>query len=318
MSLLAGFASILAIVSVLTSLFGYGVVTGLAHSFGHGQETVFNSGFDLITMVWPGVVMILTSLEKVLSLDLLIQVWDQTRVPILAVGCIVFLVTLAVLSFRSKMANTVAIGASVKEFFNKKRPLLNSAAWAVLSAILSMAITFFLQVLGAASVMVLFVLAVYVPSLGFVSGNAYVDRYVVAPSQCAPPSGRALRLKQQAERASRSESKESLAECVIISSLDPTKPFFRVGRTVLSSSSAMLVWNADSGQAHRTPLAGMDVTSIDETMFKQMSKLLARYPAACLSLRGDAGALILRPEKATVEMCKKAAASLEQSFSTTY
>lgn len=303
-SWLARVAAAVTVASVLTSLFGYGVVTGMAHSFGHDQVTLISSGFDLITMVWPGVFVLLTSLNKVLSVDLLIEAWNQIWVTEVVVGIAVFLAVFGLFWLRLKPTNALTLQDSLKASFGKNRTMARSLGWAMLASAMSVGVAFLFQALAAVSVVILFVLAVYVPSLGVVTGDAYVEKYVVAPKQCATPSNRAARLARLALENSKSKGEGGGAECVFISSLDPSKPFFRVGRSVIASSSALLLWNTESGRTHRVPLAGMGVSSIDEADFQQMHKLLAQYPASCLSLRGDGGGLMLKSEKAGAEPCK--------------
>lgn len=304
-SLLAGFVSIFAIVSVLTSLFGYGVVAGITHRFSHSQETLINSGFDLITMVWPGVLMIVTSLSEVLSFDLLIEVWKQTQGTMLAVVTIVFLAILGMFWLRpTNFANSLILRDRVKALIERKKTIIGSIGLALLGSILSLGTTFLFLIIGAFSIIVLFVLAIYIPILGYVSGAGYAQKFIVEPKLCATPSNRTTRLTLSATTHSRSKDENGRATCVLVSSIDPSKPFFRVGRTVLSSSSSIILWDPDSGSAYRTPLANMDISSIDENGFQQMSHLLARYPASCLSLSGDGRKLVLKHENIAADQCK--------------
>lgn len=303
-SLLVQFTSAAAVVSIIASLIGYGVVMGISHTFGHSHETLINSGLDLISMVWPSVLMIATSLDKIWSFDLLAEVWKQAKFTMLAVGIIVFFAILISIWLRQRFPNQIWKDR-IKAHFNKKKNFASSIFIAALGSIMSMTAIFSLQVIGVFSIITFFVFLCLPPTMGYLSGVAYAQEYIINPQQCATPPNRTKKIAaSSAKRTDGDKDKNLGAECILISSLDPSKPFFRVGRTALSSSNAILLWNPDTGIAHRTPLAGMDVNSIDESEFQQISKLLELHPFSCLSLTGDGRRLAVNPAKVTKNQCK--------------
>ncbi|ACY34476.1 hypothetical protein [Comamonas thiooxydans] len=303
-SLLVQFTSAAAVASIIASLIGYGVVMGISHTFGHSHETLINSGLDLITMVWPSVLMIATSLDKIWSFDLFAEVWKQAKFTMLAVGIIVFFAILISIWLRQRFPNQIWKDR-IKAHLNKRKNFFSSIFIAVIGSIMSMTVIFFLQVIGIFSIITLFVFLCLPPTMGYLSGVAYAQKYIIEPQHCATPPNRTKKITINSTKRTDSDKEKNLgAECILISSLDPSKPFFRVGRTVLSSSNAILLWNPDSGIAHRTPLAGMDVNSIDENEFQQISKLLELYPFSCLSLTGDGRRLAVKPVNGTKNQCK--------------
>ena len=304
-------ASSFAVLSAIVSLVGYGVISGMVLTFGHSQDTLINSGFDLITMVWPAVFVFITSLNSVLSFDLLISLWEKGKVTVCAFAATIFLLQVVLLWLRPWQVDASAFRQKLRGFSTKKRSFFASVCLAAPGAVLFGAGFFAIQVTGAFIAISLLCLAIFFPSLGYVSGAAYTQKYVVEPKRCASASGRTTRLERDTPK-SKNQMQEYGADCVLVHSLDPSKPFFRAGRTVLSSSSFILIWDSESGGAHRIPLSGMGVSSIGEESFQQMHQLLANYSSSCLSLTGDGEALVRRIDQVANDACKLGQRSRER------
>ncbi|MDR2336194.1 MAG: hypothetical protein LBE61_22235 [Burkholderiaceae bacterium] len=302
-SVLAHWVSAAALMSILISVIGYGVVMGIAHSFGQNHESMISSGLDLITMVWPAALMVAMSLGKFLSIDAFWELIRQTYVIPCTAAAIVFFLLIARLS---KVNSFISWQQRVRTWINSKDTFTKSVTVAATGSLLVGGLSWLALVLGAVFIWAILTLLLYLPLLGYFMGVAYVNQNVVQPMQCATPSNRAVRVTPRSnERSRENEGDDVQAACVLISSLDSGKPFFRVGRTVLSSSSAMLLWNPQTGKAYRTPLIGMEVSSVDEAEFQHVSKLLAQYPMSCLQFVGDARRLVLKTTGVAREQCKR-------------
>ncbi|UBB19377.1 hypothetical protein [Comamonas odontotermitis] len=302
-SWLAQWVSAAALMSILISVVGYGAVMGVAHRFGQNHETMISSGLDLITMVWPAVLMVAVSLGKFLSTDVFWDIFRQTFVIPCATAAVVFCLLIARLP---EVTRFIRWSQRARAWINPKNSFAKSVTLAATGSVLAGFLSGVALFLGAVFIWAILTLLLYLPLLGYFMGISYVDKNVVQPTQCETPSNRTVRMTLRDKGRNRDDEGDVVqAECVLISSLDAGKPFFRVGRTVLSSSSAMLLWNPETGNSYRTPLVGMEVSSVGEADFQQISELLAQYPTSCLQLVGDARRLVLKTTGVTPEQCKR-------------
>jgi hypothetical protein len=307
MSWLTIAGSAIALVSVLASMFGYGVVFGIVQRFGQSQETFVNSPFDLVAMVWPGVLMFMTSLSRVLSWELVVVAYEQAKLPLMVLGAIVFIGMLAFMGLKQKYANPTAIITGVKKFFQSDRGLLRKAFLSLAASFAAMLAALAVQIFSAFAIVTLFVIAIYIPALGAVSGSAYVEKFVISPSECTPLVRQSTPISNSSrENESKREDKNvDSVSCVLINAVDPSKPFYRAGRLVLASSTAMLLWNAETGTVSRVPLAGMDVSSLSNEQLATANKLLAQYPADCLTMQAGSGSLVVKGGKSAADHCSR-------------
>jgi hypothetical protein len=143
------------------------------------------------------------------------------------------------------------------DFANRQLPWWRAVAHAAGGAI-------GFSILGTAA-QALFILAVWVvlilgilmlsvvPLIGYGAGKKYITDYVVMPSACSLPAARVDRL------SSVSRIEQSHASCVAICK---DGELAAQGRVILSTSSAVLLYDPDSGDAVRVPADGAVVKSI--------------------------------------------------------
>jgi len=283
-------AQVLAAVTACVSLFGFGVVLGTADAIGLDQGTVISGPFDLLTLVWPGVLMIL---DKFGQLDWA-PIFKQLGFEVQVVFAIVFVATLlfpwpkrlsaVARKSRSFIAARLQTPTDGKSFWQR---LWTAAFVAPVAAA------------GSASAILMAVLVVYsaiiilctLPFMGFGAGSNYVQKFVITPKHCTPMlnwNAQAARRASAAAsaapnaeaasrsaRASKSPAPPDAVRCVAAVSVDPTKPFLRTGRSVLSSSTLLLVWDPDTGEGHRVPIAAMEVSAVDEAGIERMKRAFA-------------------------------------------
>lgn len=96
-----------------------------------------------------------------------------------------------------------------------------------------------------------------IPTVGFVSGQAYFQKYVVEPNHCTPLHPK--RMSSDAKNLT-----EIAATCVLITSPDNEKQTEYYGRVVLSSSNYMLIYHPEIGLGERIPIANAVIRSIDD------------------------------------------------------
>lgn len=262
--------SIIALLSVSASLFGYGVVTGLAASVNLDQGSLLAGAFDLITLVWPGMLAIISGVNDLPWLKILREAMSGATGTSLAVGIVVFLVVIAV-RFKPLLIGARAAVASSFDQFRLRRSAPSSALLIAIGAAL-------IAFVGAMTISLLSTLTLFCvlmgltipPSFGYVSGQAFVQKAVIEPPVCAATQNRQQRMDrkteiQKAREAGKKTKPETTgAPCVLVTSIDPTKPFQRFGRSVVSSGSSILIWDPESGRGDRIPTATMMVSSIDE------------------------------------------------------
>lgn len=306
-SWLAVAGSTFALVSVLASMFGYGVVFGIAQRFGQSQETFFNSPFDLVSMVWPGVLMLMTSLSRVLSWELVFVAYEQAKWPLLVLGSVVFICMLAFMGLKRRDANSTAIITRVKNCFQGDRGLISSTLISLAASCAAMVAAMAVQVLSAFAIVALFVIAIYIPALGAVSGSAYIEKFVITPSECASLIHQSMPASNDPSKneSKRDNKKIDTVSCVLVNAVDPSKPFYKAGRLVLASANAILLWNPETGVSSRVPLAGMDVSSLSNEELKAANKLLAQYPADCLTIQAGGGSLAVKGGKSASDHCSR-------------
>jgi len=284
-------AQVLAAVTASVSLFGFGVVLGTADAIGLDQGTVISGPFDLLTLVWPGVLMILDKFGQLDWTPIFKQLGFEVQVvtAIVFVGMLLFpwpkRLHAATRKSRSFVAARLEMPADGKSFLQR----LGSAAFVAPVA-----------AVGSASAILVAVLVVYsgviflitLPFLGFGTGSNYVQKFVITPQHCTPMlnwSAQATRRAKLAalaassekeRRASKSPPSPDTARCVAAVSIDPTKSFLRTGRSVLSSSTLLLVWDADTGEGHRVPITAMEVSAVDEAGIERMKRAFAAATSA--------------------------------------
>lgn len=104
--------------------------------------------------------------------------------------------------------------------------------------------------------LVVLLMLIGAPLLGFQMGHAYILDYVVAPERCAAPRNQADLLKVLNADRKKEETRE--ATCVRVS----RDGLSTAGRVVISSTSAVVLFDPVSGKATREPIDSARVESI--------------------------------------------------------
>lgn len=232
-----------ALLALVFSLFGLGVVVGLATLFNLHPGMFVASAFDLLMACWAAILVGFNGLTQASFGRLIVSAYAQWW-PV-ALACSVAVLVYAIVKgrrfaswahWRARFAGWVAshptnlkertVGAALGVIFLWLWPAIAAlAGWAFMMLSLS--------------------LVTIVPLLGYGLGQAAGQAFVVKPEGCTVSRSRAQLLNKQ--------SAADGAACVVITGMDQGKPTTQQGRVILSTGSYVLLFDAASGIATRVP-----------------------------------------------------------------
>lgn len=134
-----------------------------------------------------------------------------------------------------------------------------SAVFMIASVVLPAALPWMIWagvIIVARLYLVVLLMLIGAPLVGFQMGYAYILDYVVSPERCAPPRSQADLLKVLNSDRKKEEPRD--ATCVRVS----RDGLSTVGRVVISSTSAVVLFDPISGKATREPIDSARVESI--------------------------------------------------------
>lgn len=273
----AGVASAVALPTVLASLFGYGVLMGIAMAVGLDHGSLINGPFDLLTLIWPGALMLMTTMGRGEFWQVLLHAIQSAFWVGVGLGVATLIAILAVRLLRHKQRGERAVGWA-RQHVKRGVSLWKLPILPVLVFLLTVLVTPVVQVLGAMAIVAVFVFAMTIPMLGYTTGQAFVHEMVLRPSVCASTPGFAAR--EQAKSREKSKQVQATApekdrgivavQCVALTSSDTSKPYLKAGRLVIATAHQALLWDPVSGRADLVPLAGMTMTTIDQATFESL------------------------------------------------
>ncbi|MDO4231836.1 MAG: hypothetical protein Q4D19_06865 [Lautropia sp.] len=244
----------LAIITVILTLFGYGIVFGLSTSVGMEPGMMASSPFDLLKNNWQGVFSLLEILRQTDYSSWLNQIWSQGVTIFFPLTALVLVsASREVIKQRwneRKQGKILArFSPDPKEWrYHTIAMFCLLAPW-VLSALALLVIVLCLYTS---------ILAItFIPSLGYTFGQSYARNYVIEPEHCAtvsPPQ------KTSNQKPPGEQAQAINATCVTVKSIDGK--FERSGRLVFSTPSNILLFDRKTGVAERIPLATMRVFRI--------------------------------------------------------
>lgn len=245
-------AGAIAFLALVFSLFGLGVIIGLATLF-HLHPGLFTaSTFDLLMACWAAILIGFSALTQVSIWHLICATYDQWLPVALVCSFVVAVyrilracVAPSAPGWWVELKNWRAVRPGSKE-----RESDGVAAWAVLILLwlwpAISAIAGWILMLLAASVVTI------IPMLGYSLGQAAGLNFVIKPDHCAISRNRAqVMAKQNSEGA----------VCVVITGRDADKSILHKGRVVLSTGTYVLLYDTASGVASRVVIGDKVVRS---------------------------------------------------------
>lgn len=263
----------LALVGAVVSLFGYGVVLGVSSAINIDHGSMLGGPFDLLSLVWPGVLMLVKAFDK-------IDLWaivGESICQALPVAVIAFLaVAFVSVLQRNKgwlpkidgnWVKSQVIPDGSEPICTTIRKAGNLAAWCFAVALSA-------PVAGLIIISALMLSLLMIPLIGYGVGQGYFAEYVLKPRHCAAVVPGSARLA-----GGKNASQETGATCAQVTTLDQTKSYVNYGRVVLSSSSYMLMYHKDSGVGERIPVAGLVIRSVDDEGIAKLQSEVAKKTA---------------------------------------
>jgi hypothetical protein len=239
---------LLTVLSTHMALLGYGVALAIESLFGLPRTTVFSSAFELIELANVSFLHLIVSWQK--------QGWSQlfsalgnVFITVLIPSFLVVMLMLLLLFWvrtlqrKGRLKGIWRYGNTPPEAIPVKHKLY------AITGVTSAGVFVFVPAMLALSVLLIILctkLLAFIPIASMQAGKSYLTAYVVNPKQCVTAKTRAERL------APSSSTEEAAVECVRVVRGNEVVGH---GRVVLSTSSAIVLWQSHTGIVRRIPLA---------------------------------------------------------------
>jgi hypothetical protein len=268
---LAGTVTALSFLGTVAALLGYGASLVLNTKFGMPHEPLFSSSFELIELIVAVLPQVFIGFAK-------LDFWRQLYLPMLwdfwppmmglTFGWTVFAILWLNRARITKLKHSGKLPRLSAVAINLETETWRGWAWkGALYGMLLWVGTPLVLLFGIMSVITVIFMLTMIPLLGMASANVYLEEYVVKPSDCAPLWSRETRLanaaaasKQGAEQKVRTNPKAS-AQCVAV---QLPRSDAVTGRVVLSTSSAIYLFDPATGVTRRLPVKDAVITAVDK------------------------------------------------------
>lgn len=258
MSTVEWWLKFVALVGAIVSLLGYGVVTGLASAVNLDHGSMLGGPFELLSLVWPGVLLLVTAIDKIDFLSVLGKSFSQAF-PVALAAFVVVVLSSVFMRYKGRMPKIDRAWVKAKVVPGENETIRTTFRKAAFLAISSFTAVTFATLAGFIGIFVVLLCLLTVPIIGFSAGRAYFNEYVLKPKQCVSVVPGSVRLV-----ARKNADSETGVTCALVKSIDKDKPYLSYGRVVLSSPGYMLMYHFDTGVGERIPVAGLVIQSIDD------------------------------------------------------
>jgi hypothetical protein len=234
---LVGLSSLVATISLIMILLGYGVSLAIETKFGLPHALLFESTTEIIDLASIAVMEIVTNCGKVLhGFDLVSRLYSDGW-PVLTVVAVVVFCILCLVQWKAR---------SRKPRGNQVAPKKNR--WWLPPIVLGLCVISmpFIAALMVFATAAAGALIGVVPMMGHGAGLAYMEHWVIEPKECRPE-------KPQAGSG-------PYADCVVVMK---DKEELGRGRVVLATSKALVLW-VPGQHAQRVPTADTTVLAVSK------------------------------------------------------
>jgi VIT1/CCC1 family predicted Fe2+/Mn2+ transporter len=268
--------TVISLVSLVLSLLGFGVALAIETDFGVPHETVYSSVFDLIGLSVYALLSLVMGLGKITWGPLLEQAWPPAL--LVAVGTFACTCCLAYLKGQSSRIQTMR--RRLRRYLGQPTPndstsdlLRKGAAVSGLFGGIVLITPFLL--IGA--LIIITVLISIVPMFGMQAGKSYFRKYVVTPTVCAPVKSRLAMMQDQdgSKPEKKAASPVSSATCVALLK-DETQ--VAIGRVVVSTTGAIVLFEPFSGAVRRIPTNELTVVPVSDIAHASQPNSGSRMP----------------------------------------
>ncbi|WP_308922887.1 hypothetical protein [Janthinobacterium sp. J1-1] len=250
--------TIISSISLMLTLLGYGVAMAVETTFGLPHQAVYSSVLDLIGLSVYALISLILEIDKIRWWSIFEQFWKHS---LFVAACIFFFVC-CVIYLRTRQARTLA---RIHRFWHSFKPTIQgdsiskSLAKGAIGSILFGGFMLFLPSLIVGALLFIVMLISIVPIFGSQLGTLYFLKFVITPTTCEPVrSSTALQPLLSAPRKKNAPT-VSTANCV---ALFKDKTRVAIGRVVVSTPAAIVLFEPVSGSTWRVPIGELTILPV--------------------------------------------------------
>lgn len=256
----AALAGMVSFGSVCLILLGFGVSLAVERRFGLPHAAVFDSTFELMDLASIAAVELIPSVMRDVFNGSLPLILYKVLGPVVASIAVLFgvLTLIGWLYEPSKNRTQHLVGATALDRWVGG---LTPQRYLWRNALIGLAILLYplLSLIGVIAFLLLAAVVAIVPILGMDAGNAYIDKWVIAPEKCRPPASAVQPSETLDINALRQATATRFAKCV---ALKKDKEWLASGRVVLYTSHAVVLLDS-MGKIKKFPTSGVTVEVTD-------------------------------------------------------
>ena len=251
--------TIISAISLTLTLLGYGVAMAVETTFGIPHQTVYTSVLDLLGLSVYAMISAVLEIDEIKWQSMLEQTWPLGLVA--TTGMFIFICVL--LYSGTRQAKTLIGANSFWRYF--WRPTKHDSSGRLLAKGMIESSLFggfiFISPFWLAGVLIFTVILISsVPMLGMQLGTLYFRKFVISPATCEPVRAHAALLQMLSAPRKKTVPVISTANCVALFK-DETR--VAIGRVVVSTPAAIVLFEPVSGSARRVPIGELTVQVVD-------------------------------------------------------
>jgi len=251
--------TIISAISLTLTLLGYGVAIAVETTFGIPHQTVYTSVLDLLGLSVYAMISVVLGIDAIKWQPMLEQAWQPSLVA--TAGMFIFIC--GPLYSRTRQAKTLMGPNSFWRYFWRPTKHDSSGrllAKEVIKSGLLGGFIFISPLLVAGGLLFTVILISIVPIFGIQLGTLYFRKFVISPATCEPVRAHAALLQVLSTPRKKNVPVISTANCVALFK-DATR--VAIGRVVVSTPSAIVLFEPVSGSTQRVPIGELTVQVVD-------------------------------------------------------
>ena len=251
--------TIVSSISLILTLLGYGVCLAVETTFGLPHQTIYSSVLDLIGLsVYALLALVIGFSENTWQ-----PLWVHAWLPGIGAAAGMFFLLCSLVFMQRHPGHWRAETNRFWRYFRLPTPhdstgqLLGKGA---IGSSLFGGLVFASPFLLAIALLVSIGLMSFFPMFGMELGNYYFRKYVLNPTACEPVQSRAARLQRLPAPRKKNVPTVAIANCV---SLLKDEMLVASGRVVVSTPTAIVLFEPVSGAVRRVPIGELTVLPIE-------------------------------------------------------
>lgn len=251
--------TIISAISLTLTLLGYGVAMAVETTFGIPHQTVYTSVLDLLGLSVYAMISVVLGIDAIKWQPMLEQAWPIGLVA--TAGMFIFIC--GPLYSATRQAKTLMGPNSFWRYFWRPTKHDSSGrllAKEVIKSGLLGGFIFISPLLVAGGLLFTVILISIVPIFGIQLGTLYFRKFVISPATCEPVRAHAALLQVLSTPRKKNVPVISTANCVALFK-DATR--VAIGRVVVSTPAAIVLFEPVSGSTQRVPIGELTVQVVD-------------------------------------------------------